>query len=191
MTDPDSQSGLVPVIETERLVLRGFREQDLDEWAAMCADEETMRHIGGPADRGGAWRQMAGALGHWQLRGYGLWAVARQSDGALVGRVGAIEPEGWPRFEIGWMLGRDYWGQGYAFEAATAAMDHAFDVLAKVRIISLVAPENTASAKLAERLGEVPSGETVVMNTHVVIWSIDADTWRMRRTNIDTQGESG
>jgi len=67
----------------------------------------------------GARRFLAAAcrrIGHWTLRGYGTWAVERKSDGAFIGRVGLINPEGWPGLEVGWTLGKPYWGQGYATE---------------------------------------------------------------------------
>jgi RimJ/RimL family protein N-acetyltransferase len=171
----------IPVLETDRLLLRGFRNEDLDTLTAFCADEEVMHFIGGTTDRTGAWRQMAFALGHWQLRGSGFWAVERKSDGALIGRIGCLEPEGWPGFEVGWMLGRQYWGHGYAYEAAAAAIDYSFDVLNKQRVISLIDPENEASIALALRLGESPGDETTVHDTRVIVYAVDRGTWHAHR----------
>ena len=76
----------VPTLTTERLTLRGWREDDLDAYAAIAADPEVMRFMGGPLDRADTWRQIAVFVGHWELRGYGLWVVER--DGELIGRVG-------------------------------------------------------------------------------------------------------
>ena len=73
--------------------------------------------------RSEAWRNMAMVLGHWQLRGFGLWAVEEQERGVLAGRVGCWQPEGWPGLEIGWTLRRSFWGMGYATEAARAALE--------------------------------------------------------------------
>lgn len=103
---------LIPQLETPRLILRGFCEQDLDAYAQMCGDPEVMRYLGQgqPLSRSEAWRSMATILGHWQLRGYGLWAVEERSSGIMIGRVGCSQPEGWPGFEIGWTLRRTYWG---------------------------------------------------------------------------------
>ena len=94
---------------TERLHLRMFRERDLDAYAAMCAHAEVMQHIGagGPVGRDVAWRQMALFLGEWTLHGHGMWAVEHRADGRLIGRVGFLEPEGWPGCELGWLLARD------------------------------------------------------------------------------------
>lgn len=143
-------------METERLILRQFRELDLDAAAEMCADPEVMRFIGEfkPLDRMGTWRMMATHLGHWQLRGYGMWAVEEKSSGRLIGRVGLWKPEGWPELEVGWMLHRAYWGRGFASEAGQASIDAAFRVLGVDHLISIIHPENAASIRVAERLGE-------------------------------------
>ena len=90
----------IPTIETARLILRGWREDDLDAYAEMMADPEVMRFLGGESSRGDAWRGMATLIGHWELRGFGFWAVERKHDGALIGRVGVQYPEGWPSTEI-------------------------------------------------------------------------------------------
>src|SRR5438046_2048074 len=111
-------------LETDRLTLRMLRESDFDAYAEMCGDAEVMRYIGDgqPMVRPMAWRNLAQMVGHWSLRGYGLWAVEERSSGVLVGRIGFWNPEGWPGFELGWMLRRSFWGRGYATEAARAAL---------------------------------------------------------------------
>ena len=91
-------------METERLILREFRENDFDAYAAMCADAEVMRFLGGVMKRMDAWRQMAMFIGHWRLRGYGLWAVEEKATGEFIGRVGLLNPEGWPGLEVAWTL---------------------------------------------------------------------------------------
>lgn len=90
-------------LETDRLILRPFCEADLDAYSEMCADSDVMRYIGvgQPLSRSEAWRNMAMILGHWQLRGYGLWAVEEKAGGAMIGRIGCWYPEGWPDCEIG------------------------------------------------------------------------------------------
>src|SRR5919202_1335420 len=130
-------------LETERLILREFRDSDTDEYAELCADEEVMRYVGGRAlNRAEAWRQMAMLAGHWLLRGYGFWAVEEKRTGALVGRVGCWRPEGWLDFEIGWTLARKFWGRGYATEAARASMDYAFTRLGRRHVVSIIHPDN-------------------------------------------------
>ena len=145
----------IPELETPRLFMRAWRNSDLDQYAAMCADAEVMRYIGTgiTQTRSEAWRAMASFLGHWALRGYGMWAVERKDTGELLGRVGFIEPEGWPGFELGWLLGRPHWGQGYAREAATEALRFGRHTLGRDRAISLIRPENKRSIDLALALG--------------------------------------
>jgi RimJ/RimL family protein N-acetyltransferase len=147
---------VIPELETARLLLRALGPGDLDAYAAMYADAEVMRFLedGRPLDRAAAWRSMAVHLGHWRLRGYGQWALVERTTGELVGRAGLWQPEGWPGLEVGWLLGRPYWGHGFATEAARAAVAHAFNVVGAERVISLIRPDNHASIRVAERLGE-------------------------------------
>jgi len=93
-------------------------------------------------------------LGHCELRGYGLWALTRRGDDRMIGRVGFFNPEGWPGFEVGWTLARAAWGNGYATEGARRALAYAFDVLGEETVISVIHPENAASIRVAERIGE-------------------------------------
>ncbi len=146
-----------PILKTARLLLRPFGEGDLDDYAALYADREVVRWLAGgpePWDRSRSWRHLAFVKGHWQLKGTGVWALVHGESGAFVGSVGFWEPEGWPGFELAWALARRFWGQGFATEAARAALDHAFTVWRKDRVISLIHPENRASARVAERLGQ-------------------------------------
>jgi RimJ/RimL family protein N-acetyltransferase len=147
---------VIPALETERLVLRGLELGDLDAYAAMYADPEVARYLehGQPLDRAAAWRSMAIHLGHWQLRGYGQWALVERASGELVGRAGLFEPQDWPGLEVGWVLARPHWGRGFATEAGRAAFAYAFEVVGAERVISLIRPENESSIRVAERLGE-------------------------------------
>jgi RimJ/RimL family protein N-acetyltransferase len=167
-------------LHTERLLLRMFREDDLDTYAAICADPEVMRYLadGKPLTRPEAWRQMAMILGHWQLRGFGLWAVEERATGVLIGRLGFFQPEGWPGFELGWMLRRASWGRGYATEGAGRALAHAFTEMGRDRVISLIRPGNQASIRVAERLGETLEGRAMLFGHDALVYGITRASWR-------------
>ena len=168
-------------VETERLILRMWRESDFEPYAEMCADPEVMRYIGvggKPMNRAEAWRNLAMVIGHWHLRGYGMWAVEERASGELVGRVGCWRPEGWPGFEVGWILRRGFWGRGFATEAARASLDYAFGGLNQPHVISVIHPENRASIRVAERLGERLEGKTEVFGIEVLVYGIGRDAWR-------------
>jgi len=141
------------VLATERLVMRGFTAADFEPYAAACADPEVQRFLGGPMDRGDAWRSLAAQIGHWELRGYGQWALERSADARTIGRAGLWNPEGWFGVEVGWRLDRDVWGHGYATEAAAAAIEWAWAALDVHRVLSVIDPRNAASMRLAGRLG--------------------------------------
>jgi RimJ/RimL family protein N-acetyltransferase len=166
-------------LETDRLILRMLRESDLDAYAEMCADPEVMRFIGDgqPLARPLAWGNLALMVGHWSLRGYGLWAAEERSSGALVGRIGFWNPEGWPGFEIGWMLRRSFWGRGYATEGARRALRYAFTQLWQPHVISLIHPDNTASIRVAQRLGERLLGPTEVLGKSALVYGITREEW--------------
>src|SRR5438045_9369947 len=101
-------------LETDRLTLRMLRTSDLDAYAEMCADPEVMRYLGDgqPLARPMAWRNLALMVGHWSLRGYGLWAAEERSSGALVGGIGFGNPEAWPGFDVVRIVDRASRGQG-------------------------------------------------------------------------------
>jgi RimJ/RimL family protein N-acetyltransferase len=158
-------------LDTERLVLRMFRESDLDAYADMCGDAEVMKYLGGATmNRSEAWRNMALVLGHWQLRGFGLWAVEERTSGVMVGRVGCWRPDGWPGLEISWTLRRTFWGRGYATEAARAALNCAFIQLGQSHVISMIHSDNAPSIRVARRLGMRREGHIELMGHPVVIY---------------------
>jgi RimJ/RimL family protein N-acetyltransferase len=156
-----------------------FREDDFEQYASILADPEVTRYLaqGNPLARWEAWRQMAMIIGHWHLRGYGLWAVQEKSTGHLLGRIGFFNPEGWPGFELGWLLGRAYWGKGYATEGARRALDYAFGEMKYDHIISLIHPDNHSSVRVAERIGEKLEGRTELFGHDVLIYGLDRSAW--------------
>jgi RimJ/RimL family protein N-acetyltransferase len=171
-----AEPGAAATLETPRLMLRMFRGEDFEPYyATVCADPDVMRYLGEgkPLTRPEAWRQMAMILGHWRLRGYGLWAVEERATGALIGRIGLFNPEGWPGFELGWVLGKAYWGRGYATEGARRVLDHVFADMGREHVISLIYPANAASIRVAERIGEKLEGRTQLFGREVLVYGID------------------
>jgi RimJ/RimL family protein N-acetyltransferase len=150
-----------------------LEQSDFEEYAAIHTDAEVTRFTTRTQlDRMEAWRHLAMIVGHWHLRGYGMWGVFERDSGRLVGRVGFHHPEGWPDFELGWTMGRASWGKGYAPEAARACLDYAFDVMKRDHVISLIDPNNVASIRVAEKIGETVEGETEIGGHRVLIYGV-------------------
>jgi RimJ/RimL family protein N-acetyltransferase len=158
---------------TDRLQLRTFRADDFEAHAEITADPEVMRFIrDGPLSRVEAWWQIARYVGHWQLRGYGMWAVVERSTSRVIGHLGFLNPEGGLGFELGWALARHAWGRGYALEGTRAAVHHAFTALERDHIACVIRPENARSIRLAERLGATLEGETEESGRRLVVYGI-------------------
>ncbi|MEM7490577.1 MAG: GNAT family N-acetyltransferase [Pseudomonadota bacterium] len=139
-------------LTTERLTLRPLAPRDEAAVTAFYMSERSAM-TGGHLPRPAAWRAFAAMLGHWQARGYGLWAVTPHGDDVVLGMVGPYFPGGWPEPEIGWVLFDGAEGHGYAFEAARAALADAGARLGWTEIVHYIRPGNDRSIRLAERLG--------------------------------------
>lgn len=120
--------------------------------------------------RAEAWRNMAMVLGHWHLRGYGLWAVEERASGVMIGWMGCWQPEGEPALEIGWTLRSVYWGQGFATEGGRAILNYAFAELGQTPVVSLISPENQRSIRVAERLGGIYEETIEVMGDRALLY---------------------
>lgn len=178
-----STNGLdIPTLETERLKLRPFQRSDIDAYAALNADPEVQRYIsdGTVWDRGRSWRHLAFLIGHWHLGGAGTWAVEDRATGELAGKIGFSCPDGWPGFELAWMLARRYWGRGYATEGGRAALGFAFEDLGQDHVISLIRPINGASIRVAERLGERLEGRSLIAGVEYLTYGIDRSSHAVR-----------
>jgi len=142
-----------PVLETDRLVLRAFGPQDVEAGMAFLMDPRT-RYMGGPYSRVGAWDHCCQLIGHWAVRGYGLFTIRLRGDDRPIGDAGLIRHDAYPEPEIGWGIWQaDLEGQGIAFEAAQAVRSYAYGTLGWDTAVSYIDPENARSIALAERLG--------------------------------------
>lgn len=139
-------------LETDRLVLRRPEPRDVPALTEFYLSERS-QYAGGFVHHSRAWGNAVVILGHWQIRGYGLWAVTDKGDDTALGMVGPYYPDGRPETEIGWLLFDGTEGRGIAEEAARATIRDARDRLGWTEIVHYIAPENSRSIALAERLG--------------------------------------
>ena len=152
---PMADSDGAPELRTERLRLRGWADGDLDPYAALNADPEVAQFLAMPLDRAGSAAMIERIRAHWRSNGFGLFAVERLEDGALLGFAGvttlAWAPDPVP--EIGWRLARHAWGKGYATEAARETMRFAFADLQMAELVSYTHVDNVRSRRVMEKLG--------------------------------------
>ncbi|HWS99784.1 MAG TPA: GNAT family N-acetyltransferase [Pyrinomonadaceae bacterium] len=170
----------VETLKTKRLILRMWRREDFDSVARLFSDPEVMRFISPRRvmTRSEAWGSFAYSVGHWHLRGFGYWAVEEKESGHVVGRVGFGYPEEWHGVEFGWTFAREYWGRGYASEAARRALQYCFTKTDLEHVVSSIQPENVASIRVAERLGEELEGENKIGGFDHLIYGISREKWR-------------
>ncbi len=157
MPDGGPPAGRGPVLETERLLLRRWRAEDLDPLAEMNADPEVMEHFPATLSRAETALLLARLEAGFERDGYGFWAVELRANGALAGFVGLAPVPAdipfAPAVEVGWRLGRAYWGKGLAHEGAQAALAYGFGTLGLEEIVAYTAATNERSRRLMERLG--------------------------------------
>lgn len=152
-----SAPSAVRTVTTPRLVMRGFADADREPFAAMNADPRVMEHFPTPLTRAESDAFVDRVAAHWAARGWGLWALERRDTGAFCGFAGL-----WPvrfrapfttRVEVGWRLGTEHWGQGFATEAGGAALGYGFTVLGLPEVVSFTSVTNVRSQAVMRRLG--------------------------------------
>jgi len=163
------------VIETERLLLRPLRVEDVDAFIALHADERVNRFVGAYSHQQ-ALDRLASVEQQWAERGHGLCAVELKSTGEFIGRVGLNYWENFHEVELGWTLKTETWGHGYATESARACLDWGFATLGEPYFISLIRPGNTASVRVAERLGFAPLRQDELFGNPVTVYSMNRPT---------------
>ena len=162
-----------PTLDTERLHLRVLEQRDFEQYTAIHQDPDVTRFTArAQLDRLDTWRHLAMITGHWHLRGYGMWGAFERASGDLVGRVGFHWPDPWPDFELGWTIGKAWWGKGYATEAARRCLEYARLEMRRTHLISLIDPLNASSIRVAERIGETLEGEVDVQGHRLLQYGI-------------------
>jgi RimJ/RimL family protein N-acetyltransferase len=143
----------MPSVETDRLLLRMIREDDLDHLAGLFADPEVVKYVGNglPAGRDEAERALHSILNHWETNGFGRWAIVDRGSGQFIGFGGLRSLFGTP--EVVYHLTKAHWGKGYATEMARASLRFGFDERGDDRIVAIAKPGNTASIHVMKKLG--------------------------------------
>ncbi|WP_371227612.1 GNAT family N-acetyltransferase [Roseovarius sp. 2305UL8-3] len=142
-----------PVLETERFILRAFGPQDMERGVAHLMTERT-KYMGGPWSKADAWDHCCGLMGHWAVRGYGLFSICPKGSDEAIGDVGLLMPEGYHEPELGWgVWSPEYEGKSIAYETALVVRDHAYRDHGWSTLVSYIDPDNTRSIALAKRLG--------------------------------------
>lgn len=164
------------ILDTERLTLRELEPNDLDFLAGMMADPEVSHHYDRRFSREASEQWLFRQLERYQADGHGLWLAVEKATGTPVGQVGLMMQmvENRKRPEIGWLLGRKYWGKGYATEAGAAVRDAAFSRWHYPEVISLIRPANTPSQKVAERLGLAPGPKVWFNGSEHIVYRVEA-----------------
>ncbi len=176
------------ILTTERLSLRPLQPDDLVAFQSLHADDVVTRYLAPsrPLTNAESFRLFAQVLGHWQLRGFGYWAVSASAvtekpvaqktalpkAAPFIGVVGLWFPEGWPGVELGWRFAPDFWGHGFAREAAASLLSFAFDTLELEQVLSIIRADNERSIKLAERLGMSNLGTRTITDIDVVTYGL-------------------
>lgn len=178
--------------ETDRLILRDWREEDWPRFWEGTNTPAVMRWLGGVCDadkRAGAQDRL---LGYQRDHGHTFWVLERKADGAILGFCGLkrCNQAGGPlgMMEVGWRLREDAWGQGYAREAATASLDLAFERFGADEVVALTVARNTASWGLMKRLGMQRREDLDFANADfdpeeptIIVYSITQREWRLAR----------
>lgn len=187
---------VAPPLETDRLLLRPWRPEDVAPYALIIRDRQVMRHMGtgigyrvkrmsadllARVSQLEARRAIASLTGHWRRYGYGEWAVEEKATGALLGTIGLKYQTDWvaepAKVEIGWLLVREAWGRGLASEGARAGVAFAFGSRGIDRVISISVPENRRSVRVMERIGLEFQGQTRWRGGEVIWYAIDRGKW--------------
>jgi RimJ/RimL family protein N-acetyltransferase len=161
---------MIPTLETERLILRSFRNDDHEPVAAFYEHDSGAHYVGGPMTSHDAWRRIAAFIGHWHLRGFGPFALEEKATRRWVGWCALWRPPEFPEIELGWTLREAARGRGFVDEAARRVRVYAYETLRLGPLVSFIVADNTPSQRVAERLGARLEGDVMIRGTTVGAW---------------------
>jgi len=144
---------IIPTLHTKRLLLRAPGGADFPVYRRFYADAKASSFYGGPLPADLAWRKLAYDVGHWALRGFGMWSIVECSTGQMVGSCGIVWAEGWPRSELTWWIAPESRRRGYALEASEAAIEWGYARSGLGHVETHMDDDNSAARALAEKLG--------------------------------------
>ena len=153
----------IPILETKRLILRGPEAEDYPDFKATFSSYRS-RFMGGPLNAYEAWMLYAAEIGHWEIRGFGMWMIHDRETDKTLGMAGGWQPAKWPEREIAWIIWPEVSGHGYALEAANAARKHYYETQGWEGAVSYIDPKNLDSIRLAERLGAVKDHDAATID---------------------------
>ena len=166
------------IVETERLLIREFVEDDAEAFFAFNGDPEVMRYTGEPLTESvDQARRMIRDYSDYRERGYGRWAVVYKPDGRVVGFNGLKYLDDLDEVDLGYRFRTDYWGRGIATESSRAVVRYGFETLALDHIVGLVLPENTRSIRVLEKLGMTYTGMVDACNSRAQRWIVEKGTF--------------
>jgi RimJ/RimL family protein N-acetyltransferase len=163
-------------LETDRLLLRPLTMADLDEFMTMHSAPEVARTMGHYSAAGAADRIERNER-EWREYGYGLMSLVERETGRFLGRSGLKYWSQFDETEVGWVLHPDFWGRGFATEAARACLDWGFGTLDVPYITAMIVPDNIRSLRVAERLGMVRLRSDTLLEFPVIVHAMERDTW--------------
>lgn len=159
----------IPVIETTRLILRGPEPEDYPNFKSTFTSYRA-RFMGGPLNPYESWMLYAAEIGHWRIRGYGMWMIHDRRTDETYGMAGGWKPAMWPEAELAWVIWPEVAGRGIALEATHAARSWFYRELGWKTAVSYIDPKNLDSIRLAERLGARRDPDAPTVDGHDVVY---------------------
>jgi RimJ/RimL family protein N-acetyltransferase len=159
----------IPVLETRRLVLRGPDPKDYPNFKATFASYRS-RFMGGPLNAYETWMLYAAEIGHWEIRGFGMWMIHDKATGETYGMAGGWQPAQWPEREIAWIIWPEKSGHGFALEATHACRNYFYTQKGWEGAVSYLDPKDLDSIRLAERLGATKDKAAATLDGNDVVY---------------------